>query len=157
LEDSKIGAFTSKCTFDPSMKRFWVIINTAVVIYFLYVGYYTRTAAHSARHPAPGLSPGFFFLVAMIIYCDGMVRKATSGLLKKPSWNRNPLRMRRDPLQTIFMLHMVFVALTIGMAAHFYYGLRVEFSTFFTGLCLVLGLLLGQLWIYNRYRSRIVM
>jgi hypothetical protein len=83
------------------------------------------------------------------------ITRCKAAPLSRPSWNRNPLNWGRDPLQSLFFSTCIFAATAIGSAVqHPAYG-SVGFWTVGVYCSFAIGLLVGQVVVYRRYREYI--
>ena len=97
----------------------WGIVNLVLIADAFPVGYLSLTPDR-LRHTNPDpvlclsillLSP--LFALWAVTYS---IRRWKADPLPRPSWNRNPLRWWRDPLQALFVSTCIMAATAIGSA-----------------------------------------
>lgn len=91
------------------MKYFWIVLNLTLVGLAFWGGYNSMTPdklSHTNPDPLACLlilltTP--FLAIGSAMYS---ITRCKAAPLSRPSWNRNPLNWGRDPLQSLFFLHM---------------------------------------------------
>jgi hypothetical protein len=136
----------------------WGIVNLVLIADAFPVGYLSLTPDR-LRHTNPDpvlclsillLSP--LFALWAVAYS---IRRWKADPLPRPSWNRNPLRWWRDPLQALFVSTCIMAATAIGSAVRQPTFGSVGFWTLGMYACLAIGLFVGQILVYRIYRQRI--
>lgn len=140
------------------MRYFWVMVNSVLITLALRGGYVLLTADR-LRHTNPGPLLCLFILLITPLFAVLIVaysiRRWKSDPLPRPSLNRNPLNWWRDPLQALFVSTSIMFAMAIGGAfQHPAFG-SVGFWTLGMYVCLAIGLIAGQILVYQIYRQRI--
>lgn len=148
------------------MKCLWRIVNTGLVMVGLWDGYKTMSSETLRRtNPDPILCG--ILLVIMPLFALGTVYYskyrwdednkilARPFMIRKPSWNRNPINWWGDPLQSLFISMCYMGAMAIGAFFRRPETTSVGFSTFGVYCCFAIGLLVGQLLAYRIFRERI--
>ena len=132
----------------------WRIVNVGLISLSLWGGYNamsTQRVAHTNPDPALCL----ILLVVMAIFALGVVSQSKCDNLQRPSWSRNPLNWRHDPLQGLFIVNLAAMAYAIGSALRLPQVGRERAWSCAAFWCIALGLLIGQALVYKRYRLRI--
>jgi hypothetical protein len=140
------------------MKYFWIACNSVGVASALWGGYVSM-APETLRRTNPDPVLCVIILLVMPIFAVVKVplslRRWKTDLLRRPSWNRNPLNWWSDPLQSLFVFTCVMGATAIGSAVrHPAFG-SVGFWTLGVYCCFTIGTLIGQILVYRIYRDRI--
>ena len=140
------------------MKNIWYVINIVLVVLALRGGY-VAGAPDRLRHANPdAVSCGIILVITPMfaLWCvNYSIRRWNNERLRRPSFSRNPLNWRHDPLQSLFIATCVFGAGSIGGAAHRPSINSSEFWMVGVQLCFAVGLLIGQVLIYRTYGNRI--
>ena len=145
------GAFTG-------VSNLWGIVNLVLIADAFREGYLSLTPDR-LRHTNPDPILCLIILVVMPLFAlwavTYSIRRWKSDPLPRPSWNRNPLRWWRDPLQALFVLTCIMTATAIGSAVRQPTFGSVGFWTLGMYACLAIGLFVGQILVYRIYRQRI--
>ena len=140
------------------MWRVWAGLNILLIALSVWTGYFEMEPERLTR-----ANPDALFctavLIGMILFCLGSVWYAISGAkqttLRRPSWRRFSIDWWRDPLQCLFLACCFTGAMSIGAAFRLRGATQTGLWMFVFFLCMFLGLLIGQLFVYAVYRERI--
>ena len=152
------------------MKYVWRTLNTALVIFCAWSGYWAVAPERvndsgfirSVVPVGPGYPPiSFSCLVIFImfgIYSFVTFRRAcrTGSSFRLPSWDRNPFRELSDPLQALVIPLIALLAGTVAATLRFLFGSSLGLGAILFLWAWDIGLLLGALIAYVIYRPRIV-
>jgi hypothetical protein len=85
------------------MRRFWTIVNVAVVASALYGGFNIVQPQHRLSTNVDWTFVVISFVVMAIFPWGAMIYSRSTGVTewKRPSFDRNPLRWWTDPLQPL--------------------------------------------------------
>jgi hypothetical protein len=99
------------------MKNIWYVINSVLVALALRGGY-VAGAPDRLRHANPdAVSCGIILVITPMfaLWCvNYSIRRWNNERLRRPSFSRNPLNWRHDPLQSLFIATCVFGAGSVG-------------------------------------------
>ncbi len=136
----------------------WGIVNLVLIADAFRVGYVSLTP-DKLRHTNP--DPVLCLIILLVTPPFALwavtysIRRWKADPLQRPSWNRNPLRWWRDPLQALFVSTCIMAATAIGSAVRQPTFGSVGFWTLGMYACLAIGLFVGQILVYRIYRQRI--
>jgi len=135
-------------------KLIWRTVNILVVLYSPFTGYSRMSPA--ALH---GTNPDGFYCLAILLLVPlcvlGTLAISPAAQFTKPSWDRFPLRLWRDPLQFFFLATWASLGVAMGSLLRFPRIWTVGFWTLLSHLSIFVGLLIGQAIAYWAYRDRI--
>jgi len=141
-----------------AMKHFWVVLNSVLIALAFREGYLSLTPDR-LRHTNPDPVLCLIILLAMPPFAlwavTYSIKRWKADPLPRPSWNRNPLRWRRDPLHALFVSTCIAVATALGSAVRQPTFGSVGFWTLGVYACFAIGLFVGQILVYRIYRQRI--
>ena len=136
----------------------WGIVNLTLIALAFREGYLALTPDR-LRHTNPDAVLCLIILLVMPLFAlwavTYSIRRWKADPLPRPSWNRNPLRWWRDPLQALFVLTCIMTATAIGSSVRQPAFGSVGFWTLGMYACLAIGLFVGQILVYRIYRQRI--
>jgi hypothetical protein len=136
----------------------WGIVNLVLIADAFREGY-LALAPDRLRHTNPDALLCLIILLVMPLFAlwavTYSIRRWKADPLPRPSWNRNPLRWWRDPLQALFVLTCIMTATATGSSVRQPTFGSVGFWTLGMYACLAVGLLVGQILVYRIYRQRI--
>ena len=136
------------------IKYTWCFVNTGLVAWSVYGGFNAMSPARE-RHSNPDVILSIVLLVVMPVFANGIVSKSKSEKLLRPSWKRNPLNWRGDPLQGLFILTCILTAFTAGCSVRLFEANHASIWVFSAFCSMTIGLLIGQVLVYKRYETRI--
>jgi hypothetical protein len=134
-------------------KGVWIAVNSLLVVLSLVTGY-GETAPETLSHKNPDLVGCVVVFVMATIVAVASVNLAKDCRLIQPSWSRCPFRWDRDPLQALFVTSWCALGLFIGSLFRY----SVQSSGFWVAAAfgsIFIGLLLGQIIVFLRYRHEI--
>ena len=140
------------------MKHFWVVFNSVLIALAFRVGYVALTPDKLRQtNPGPVLCLSVLLLTPLFALwaVTYSIRRWKADPLPRPSWNRNPLRWWRDPLQGLVISTCIAAATAIGCAVRQPTFGSVGFWTLGMYACGAIGLFVGQILVYRIYRERI--
>jgi hypothetical protein len=134
-------------------RTFWIVANTALVLGAFWTGY-------SEMSPAKlrGTNPDQYLCLAILICMPLSVVLAIGARhesLRRPSWDRSPFFLGRDPLQAVFVTTLIMFAVSVGSSLRISGAGAVGRWTVATYWSILVGLILGQIIAYIMYRDRI--
>ena len=136
------------------MKRIWQIVNSALPILSAVAGY--RMVAEYAR---PIIVQDWFacpaILIGSFLFTLCSIWFAQCFTLRRPSWSRNPLNWRYDPLQSLYITTWIMLGMSIGGALRLPSVGRNGLLCFSMFTSATLGFFVGERFIYSIYHARI--
>lgn len=139
------------------MKRIWSVVNTALCVTGAF-GAYRSMEPTRLRHSNPDAILCAILVLTLPLFSLGTVYYSIrsrrdpiiprSYVLRRPSWDRNPLNWRDDPLESLFFSTLVAVAMAAGAAVRWPEIGSVGFWLVGTYLSIATGLAIGQLLSY---------
>jgi hypothetical protein len=136
----------------------WGVVNLVLIADAFREGYLSLTPDRLRRtNPDPVLC--LIILLAIPLFAlwavTYSIKRWKADPLPRPSWNRNPLRWWRDPLQALLVSTCIAAATAIGSAVRQPTFGSVGFWTLGVYACFTIGLFVGQILVYRIYRQRI--
>jgi len=140
------------------MNYLWAAVNFSLVGLSI-LGGYNSINPETLRHTNPSPILCLIVLMIMPLFAIGSVsyaiRRWKIDQLRRPSWHRNPFNWWGDPLQSLFVFTCIMSAMAAGSAVqHPAFG-SVGFWTLGVYCCFTIGLLVGQIFVYQIFRQRI--
>jgi hypothetical protein len=138
------------------MTRVAPFINLAGLLLSAWAGY-----ASLGPDALGGANPDRYLCIIVLImaaiFAIGAVSTfgAKHAELMLPSWRRFSLNWSRDPLQCLFLSTCFFGSTALGAALHLGGTTSTGFWRFMTFVCVVIGLVVGQLIAYAIHRDRL--
>jgi len=140
---------------NPSKPRpFWRLVNTFLVLYAPWTGY-SRMSPSMLQRTNPDVFYCLTIVVTMPLLVLGTLAISRSTQFLKPSWDRSPLLLWSDPLQSFFVGTCVSLGVVLGSALRLPQVGTLGFWTLLSFLSVFIGLLIGQVIAYWVYRHRI--
>lgn len=140
------------------MLNLWFVLNSILVVLGFWNGYRSMSPDRLRHYnPEPVLCVVLLLVMSLfaVLSVKFSLQRLGSRPLLRPSWNRNPLNWRRDPLQSLLVLTCMMFAMTIGSAVqHPGFG-SAGFWMLCAYACFAAGLLAGQILVYRIYRQQI--
>ena len=140
------------------LKFIWPFINICLLGLSMWQGY-ASLAPENLRHVNPDVVFCSLILLTLPLFALGTVgisvRRWNVQKLRRPSFDRNPLNWRFDPLQSLFIAMCNGAAAGVGSLLRQATG-SVAFWMKGMYLSFFFGLVIGQILVYLVYRDRVV-
>jgi hypothetical protein len=136
------------------MNRAGPVINLASLLFCVWAGYRSLDT-DALRGTNPNGYLALAVLILMPVFVLGAIWFSGARTLRRPSWRRFSINWWGDPLQCLFLSTWFIGAGTLGAALHLLHTSRAGFWNFMTCLCILIGLILGQVIAYAIFHRRI--
>ena len=154
----------------PMMKHFWRVLNTALLIFCAWTGYWTvapervndRGFIRSDIPVGPDYPPITFSCLAIFlmlgIFSFVTFRRACrkGSSFRWPGWDRNPFRELSDPIQALVIPLIALLTGTVVATLRFLFGPTLGAGAIIFLWSWDIGIVVGALIAYAIYRPRIV-
>jgi hypothetical protein len=141
------------------MKNIWYVVNVTLIALALPGGYHSLSPEKLLSKNPDAIFCGSILLITplfSLLSVGYSIRRWKHTRLARPSFGRNPLNWRHDPLQSLFISMCGAVSMTVGSALRHPTIGSVGFWMVAAYTCFALGLLIGQVLVYRIYRENII-
>jgi len=137
--------------------RLWTIVNLVLIASAVYGGFEAIQPRHHSNTNVDWTFIAISFVVTSIFPWGAMLHSRSTGVTewKRPSFNRNPLRWWKDPLQPLRITILGVCAYLLGGAAALPHTDEQGLMLFWWNVAILVGLSLGERFVYWWFRAQI--
>lgn len=143
----------------PVMKRVWQVVNSVLILSSIYAGW-SSMQVETLRHTNPdAILCGIIFIIMLLLPLGAVsysIFADKQQTLRRPSLSRFSLDWWHDPLQCLFLSSCSAASVVIGAVFHLNCTTATGFWMFTSFVSILAGLLIGQIFVYVAFRSRVV-